>query len=55
MPPYGTPLAAVVDFSGNIFFNSDVNLIVCPRLFAFTLKSKFLYLFVEKLVIPNIF
>ena len=41
VPPYGTPLSAVVDFFENIFFNSEVNLCVCPRLFAFNLKSKF--------------
>ena len=47
--PYGTPLSATVDFSGDIFCNSDMNLHVYPHLFAFNLKSKFLHLFVEKI------
>ena len=48
-PPYGTPLSAVVDFCGDVFFINDMNLYICPCLFAFNLKSKFLYLYVKKI------
>ena len=54
VPPYGTPLSAVLEFSRDIFVSSGMNLHVCPRLFAFNLKSKFVFLFVEKSESKNI-
>ena len=47
VPPYKTPPPAAVDFSGEKFFNNDMNLPVCLRLFAFKLKWKILHLFVK--------
>ena len=49
LSPYGTTLSAAVNFTADILFNSGMNIHVCPQLFAFNLKSKFLYLFAEKI------
>lgn len=38
----------IVGFSGDLFFNSGMNLHIGPNLFTFSLKSKCLYLFVKK-------
>ena len=49
VPPYKTPLSAVIEFSGEKFSNNDMHLHVCSRIFAFKLKWKILDLFVEKI------
>ena len=38
----------IVGFSGDLFFNRGMNLHIGPNLFTFSLKSKYLYLFVKK-------
>lgn len=38
----------IAGFSGDLFFNSRMNLHIGPNLFTFSLKSKCLYLFVKK-------